>query len=78
MDGVSGAQATASGHGTSVLMISMPLISGFSTWWLKVMSTEPSLVTLNVFIVAFWVPGLADRSMLVATDVPSIVTPNLR
>jgi len=62
----------------SVLISSMPSTNGFSTWCRKVRSIEPSLVTLKVFIVAFWLPGLADRSMLVATVVPSIETPNLR
>src|SRR6266567_2739670 len=56
---------------TSELMISMPSISGFSTWCTNVMSTEPSLVMAKDFMVAMLLPGLLERSMFDATVAPS-------
>ena len=43
-------------------MISMPLTSGFSVTWVKSMSTVPSLVMLNAFIVPVWSPTSATMS----------------
>ena len=52
-------------------MISMPLISGFSTPWRNRMLTVPSLAMLNERIVPMLWPGEPDRSMLSTTLTPS-------
>ncbi len=63
---------------TSLLMISMPLTSGFSTWCTNVTSTEPSLVLVkDIMCATFW-PYVLDRSMFDATVLPSIWTLKMR
>ena len=54
--------AATPGAGTSLSMISIPFTSGFSTSWEKSMSTLPSLVTVNCFIVPTWLPTSATMS----------------
>ena len=56
----------------------MPLISGFSTSWPKLMSTAPSLVMENWRMVPVLWPAAAAMSKLSSTLVSSMLTSNTR